>query len=161
MRSVGFICTGNICRSPMGEVVLTQFVADDPALRNRVTITSAGTANWHVGSPMDDRARSALRRAGFNQPGSLAQFASREYLQSLDLTVVMTREHRHDVRERGGDDGGPIILIRSLLESQHELDLADPYYGDDRDFDACLDTIIRSCRVLVRERLLGGGPSSV
>ena len=46
---VATICTGNICRSPMAEVVLKHLIDNDPSLRGRVDVTSAGTANWHVG----------------------------------------------------------------------------------------------------------------
>ena len=46
---VATICTGNICRSPMAEVVLKHLIADDPSLNGRVEVTSAGVANWHVG----------------------------------------------------------------------------------------------------------------
>jgi len=51
---VAMICTGNICRSPMAEVVLQHYVDADSSLRGYVDVTSAGTANWHVGSPMDN-----------------------------------------------------------------------------------------------------------
>jgi len=47
----------------MAEVVLQHYVDADSSLRGYVDVTSAGTANWHVGSPMDQRARGALNRA--------------------------------------------------------------------------------------------------
>ena len=86
------ICTGNICRSPMAEVVLAHMVDADPSLRGRVEVTSAGTANWHVGAAMDPRARDALDRAGFKE-GSPAAYADRAYFDSHDIVVGMTREH--------------------------------------------------------------------
>jgi len=50
----------------MAEVVLQHYVDADSSLRGYVDVTSAGTANWHVGSPMDHGRRGALNRAGFN-----------------------------------------------------------------------------------------------
>ncbi len=150
---VGIICTGNICRSPMGEVVLRRLVSD--AGLSHITVSSAGTANWHVGIEMDERARAALDRAGFIGDGSLAAFADPDYLDRLDLIVVMTREHRYDVDNRRRRGGSPIVLMRSLV-GEPELDLADPYYGDDDDFDQCLAAISRSCQELVRELHPGG-----
>jgi protein-tyrosine phosphatase len=132
------ICTGNICRSPMAEVVLKDLVARDPLLKDRVNVTSAGTANWHAGSPMDPRARAALDRAGYDLPGSLGVFADPAYLDRQDLVVVMTREHLHDVRERWSNAATEVILWRNLLEPGANLDLADPYYGDAVEFDECL-----------------------
>jgi protein-tyrosine phosphatase len=135
------ICTGNICRSPMAEVVLAHMVDAEPSLRGRVEVTSAGTANWHVGSPMDPRARDALNRAGFWKDGSLAAFADRPYLDGHDIVVTMTRDHASDVRRRLSNPSTEVVLLRNLLEPGRDLDLADPYYGDDEEFDRCLDVI--------------------
>lgn len=138
---VAMICTGNICRSPMAEVVLAHMVDDDESLRGRVDVTSAGTANWHVGSPMDPRARSALDRAGYLKDGSPAAFADRAYLDGHDIVVTMTREHASDVRRRLTNRSTEVVLLRNLLEPGKNLDVADPYYGDDAQFDQCLDLI--------------------
>src|SRR5665811_947695 len=133
----------------MAEVVLRHLIGESDLLRGQVEVTSAGTANWHVGSAMDPRARDALERAGFTSEGSIGAYASTEFLDRQDYVVVMTREHLIDVANRRRRSDGTVILIRSLLDPQHELDLADPYYGNEEEFDACLMTIIRSCRELV------------
>jgi len=135
---VATICTGNICRSPMAEVVLRHLVDEDPLLKDHVIVTSAGTANWHVGSPMDPRARAALDRAGHLEPGSLGAYADGDFLGRQDLVVVMTREHRDDVRRRLNGTTTQVILWRDLLDDGKDLDVADPYYGDDDEFDECL-----------------------
>jgi protein-tyrosine phosphatase len=140
----------------MAEVVLAQFASDDPVLAPSLLVTSAGTANWHVDKPMDSRARTALDKAGFNAVGSLAEFANAEFLDRLDLTVVMTREQRHDVQTRRSEGDSPVILLRSILDSTHDLDLSDPYYGTSQDFDACLNVIIPACQELARGLRLGG-----
>ena len=134
-------CTGNICRSPMAEVVLAHLVDADPSLRGRVEVTSAGTANWHVGAAMDPRDRDALDRAGFSREGSPAAFADRAYLDRHDIVVTMTREHASDVRRRLSNDTTQVVLLRNLLDPGKNLDLADPYYGDDAEFDECLELI--------------------
>jgi protein-tyrosine phosphatase len=138
----------------MGEVVLAGLVADTAQL-GHVQVSSAGTANWHVGKEMDPRTRRALDRAGFTGAGSPARFASPDYLDELDLVIVMTREHRSDVNSRRRRADGDVVLLRSLLDDRHELDLADPYYGDDQEFDEALSTIIRACREVVRALLAG------
>ncbi len=145
------ICTGNICRSPMAEVVLRQIVAEDPSLAGRVDVTSAGVANWHVGSPMDTRARCSLNRAGFLAEGSLGAHADRAYLDEQDVIVVMTREHLHEVRWRLTNPSTEVVMLRNLLEPGLDLDVADPYYGGDIDFDECLDVLSRGVRRLTSE----------
>jgi protein-tyrosine phosphatase len=135
------ICTGNICRSPMAEVVLAHMVDADPSLRGRVDVTSAGTANWHVGAAMDPRARDALDRAGYSNHGTPAAFADRAYLDRHDIVVTMTREHASDVRRRLSNNTTQVVLLRNLVDPGKNLDVADPYYGDDAEFDECLELI--------------------
>jgi protein-tyrosine phosphatase len=148
---VAVVCTGNICRSPMAEVALLHLIAEDDQLRGVVNITSAGTAKWHVGSPMDPRARAALDRAGLFLPGTPAAFADRAYLNAHDFVVVMTREHRHDVDERLTNETTEIVLLRNLIDPGLDLDVADPYYGADIDFDDCLDLLRRGGQRLTSE----------
>lgn len=137
------MCTGNICRSPMAEVVLRDLVERDARLRGRVLVSSAGTGRWHVGDEMDPRARRALDRAGLTGAGSPAAYADRNYLDRQDVVVAMTREHVADVLARRSRVDGEVILLRDLL-GETGLDLADPYYGDDAEFDRCLAVIRRA-----------------
>ncbi|HVB71077.1 MAG TPA: low molecular weight protein-tyrosine-phosphatase [Acidimicrobiales bacterium] len=140
---VATVCTGNICRSPMAEVVFRDLVERDERLRATVIVSSAGTARWHEGAPMDPRARRALDRAGLRGAGSPAAYADAAYLDAHDVVVVMTREHRDDVLARRRRGVGQVILLRDLID-ETDLDLADPYYGTDEDFDECLAVIRRA-----------------
>lgn len=147
--SVATICTGNICRSPMAEVVLKHLIAEDPELAGHVVVTSAGTASWHVGSSMDPRAREALDRAGYRLDGSRGAYASPEFLDAQDVVVVMTREHLADVRSRLSNPGTNLVLWRHLIDPSKDLDVPDPYYGDDAEFDACLGVISAGSEALL------------
>jgi len=125
----------------MAEVLLKHLVSKDPSLSELIGVTSAGTARWHVGDPMDPRARRALDRAGYDLPGTLGVYADSDFLDAQDLVLVMTREHRHDVRRRLRRSTTEVILWRDLFEESLDLDLDDPYYGDDVEFDECLATL--------------------
>ncbi len=133
----------------MAEVVLKHLVAADPFLSERVSVASAGTARWHVGDPMDPRARRALDRAGYHLPGAPGIYADSDFLDRQDLILVMTREHRDDVRERLRRATPEVILWRDLFEATPDLDLADPYYGDDREFDECLAALANASPALL------------
>ena len=122
----------------MAEVLLRHLVGADPLLVGKVEVSSAGTARWHVGAAMDPRARRALNRVGLTDPGSPARYASAEYLRGQDLVVVMTREHVHEVRARLEGAPTDVALWRELGAPGSGLEVPDPYYGDDGDFDACL-----------------------
>lgn len=99
---------------------------------------------------MDSRARSALDRAGYTTPGSAAAFANQTYLDKQDIVVVMTKEHRRDVLQRLTNPLTSVLLLRNLTGEEHELDVADPYYGDEREFDECLTQIKEGCLHLIQ-----------
>ncbi len=146
---VAVVCTGNICRSPMGEVALIHLLAATPALSALVDVSSAGTARWHEGSAMDPRARRSLDRAGFLESGSRASFADSAYLDRQDLVLVMTREHRVDVLDRLSNPDTEVVMVRNLLNPGLDLDVADPYYGNDDDFDECLSVLTAAAQQLI------------
>jgi protein-tyrosine phosphatase len=140
----------------MAEVFLKHLIAEDPGLRDRVSVTSAGTARWHVGDAMDPRARSALDRAGYHLSGTPALYADAAFLDRQDVVLVMTREHHHDVTRRLRRPTTDVLLWRNLYEEVPDLDLADPYYGDDQEFDECLGMLAKggpALRSLLRARL--------
>src|SRR3954452_7297312 len=69
---VAVVCLGNICRSPMADVVLSARLAA-AGLDDRVSVSSSGTGGWHVGDPMDRRAAATLTAAGYDASRHRAQ----------------------------------------------------------------------------------------
>ncbi|HMD45652.1 MAG TPA: hypothetical protein VKG43_05810, partial [Acidimicrobiales bacterium] len=101
--AVCFVCTGNICRSPMADVVLRhlaeeQVLGDGSPLAGRLRVSSAGTGPWHEGEPMDPRARHALAARGHTDHGHVARQISRAQLERVDLVVGLTRRHAETLR---------------------------------------------------------------
>ena len=137
MRTVVFVCTGNICRSPIAEAMATQMLARDPSdpgrlLMSEVRFESAGTASWHVGDGMDPRAHAALVDAGYSPHDHAAQL------------VALDRKHRQILAGRV-NPGTPIIMLRPFDRSAGgQVDVADPYYGTADDFTQCAQIIERS-----------------
>jgi len=151
---VCFVCTGNICRSPMADVVL-RHLAGCTTLADRLEISSAGTSGWHAGEPMDPRARDALARRGYEDHGHLARSFETLWLDSLDLVVCMDRGHQQTLaslsRGRAGDDRHleRLVMLRSFDPlAGGGVDVPDPYYGGDAEFEECLDQVEAGCRGL-------------
>jgi protein-tyrosine phosphatase len=156
-----FVCTGNICRSPMADVVLRRLgaatvLADGTPMAGRLDVTSAGTGNWHAGEPMDRRARAALARRGYEDHGHRARPFETAWFDATDLVVCLDRGHQQTLvslaRGRAGDDRylDRLVMLRSFdPRAGGAVDVPDPYYGDDRDFEACLDLVESGCRGLV------------
>ena len=127
---VVFVCTGNICRSPMAEVMARRAV-EDAGLADRVTVSSVGTGGWHVGDGMDPRAAAELERHGYDSAHSAAQLGDADH--SADLLVALDRGHRTHLH-RAGVDPDRVRLLRSYDPDAYGEDVADPYYGDHSDF---------------------------
>ena len=163
---VCFVCTGNICRSPMADVVLRQLaadttMADGTTLADRLAISSAGTGGWHQGEPMDPRARAALERRGYADHGHRAQKFEAGWFETTDLVVCLDRGHQQTLlslgRGRAGDTrfDDLLVMLRTFDPGAGgAVDVPDPYYGDDADFELCLTLVERGCRGLV-DRLVG------
>ncbi len=157
---VCFVCTGNICRSPMADVVLRAMAArtalgDGTALGNHLVVDSAGTGNWHAGEPMDPRAAAALAAAGYADHGHRARAFEAAWFGERDLVVAMARTHQQTLaglaRHRaGGGHRAELVLLRPFdPRAGGSVDVPDPYYGDAAHFDECLAMIEAGCRGLV------------
>ncbi|HTY31111.1 low molecular weight protein-tyrosine-phosphatase [Mycobacterium sp.] len=136
---VTFVCTGNICRSPMAEKMFADQL-QRRGLADAVRVTSAGTGNWHVGSCADDRAARVLRAHGYSTTHCAAQLND-DHL-AADLVVALGRNHVRMLRQLGVEDGR-IRMLRSFdpRSGTHAPDVEDPYYGDPEDFEDMLAVI--------------------
>ena len=149
-----FVCTGNICRSPMAEVITrslarTAVIGDGTRLGEHVEVASAGTGPWHEGEPMHPYAAVSLSRGGYPRERHVAhQFTSSD-LGRIDLMVALDRRHRQTLRGLGADPDR-LVLLRSFDKAAGAAaDVPDPYYGDQAVFDECRDMIAAACRGLV------------
>ncbi|HEY0217953.1 MAG TPA: low molecular weight protein-tyrosine-phosphatase [Cellulomonas sp.] len=140
------VCTGNICRSPMAEVVLTERL-DAAGLGDRVLVDSTGVSDEEHGNPVDRRARTALTARGYQVPQRAARQVRASDLSRRDLVLAMTSAHARALRRLGGEDlADRVVMYRSFDPAapdgpEHALDVADPWYGGASDFELCLDEI--------------------
>jgi low molecular weight protein-tyrosine phosphatase len=149
-----FVCTGNICRSPMAEVVTRAMataipLVDGTTLADHLEVTSAGTGPWHEGEPMHALAQTALIRAGYPDDPHVAHQVVSSELGAIDLLVALDRRHQQTLRSLGADPGRLALLRAFDPAAGAAADVPDPYYGDDAVFDDCRDMIAAGCRGLV------------
>jgi protein-tyrosine phosphatase len=143
---VCFVCSGNICRSPIAEVVFRALV-ERAGLTGRVEVDSAGTGDWHVGDGADPRAVRALAGAGYDGRTHRARQFDPAWFAERDLLVALDAGHLRALR-RLRDAAGASTEIRLLRSfdpaSGADLDVPDPYYGDRSAFTHVLEQVERA-----------------
>jgi protein-tyrosine phosphatase len=139
---VCFVCTGNICRSPMAEVVFRARVAD-AGLDGLVEVDSAGTGGWHEGDGADPRTVAVLEGNGYAAGHTARQFQP-SWFSRLDLVVALDSGHLSALRRLAPteQDAQKVRLLRSYdPAADDDLDVPDPYYGGADGFEECLEMV--------------------
>ncbi len=162
------VCTGNICRSPMAEIVLRDRFAS-AGLDDAVEVASRGTSAEELGHPIDRRARQILAERGYPIPGRQAQQVTETDLAESQLVLAMTGWHARSVRELARNDEeltARVRLYRSFDPflagaDSADLDIEDPWYGGRADFLICLDQIEAAADAIVEyvRHQLGNRPT--
>jgi protein-tyrosine phosphatase len=147
-----FVCTGNICRSPMAEAVFRRLITQH-RLSRRLAVGSAATGDWHVGEPADTRTLAALSRHGYDASAHRARQFDPAWLPDLDLVVAFDRGQERILREWSPEDQqGKVQLLTAFdADSAGVIDVPDPYYSDAALFDSVLTIIERASIALFRQ----------
>jgi protein-tyrosine phosphatase len=143
--SVLFVCMGNICRSPTAEGVFAHRVCQH-GLAGRVRVDSAGTHNYHPGSPPDARSQTHAKHRGYDLSTLRARQITDDDFVSFDLVLAM--------------DWDNLALLQAACPPQHQHKLRrltefcqrhdspvvpDPYYGGQQGFEQVLDLVEDAC----------------
>ncbi|MET7616346.1 low molecular weight protein-tyrosine-phosphatase [Streptomyces sp. NPDC005408] len=147
---VCFVCTGNICRSPMAESVFRARVAE-AGLAGVVEVDSAGTGGWHEGDGADHRTVAVLEANGYESGHSARQFRA-AWFPLLDLVIALDEGHVRELRRLAPTavDAAKVRLLREYDPSAPgDLDVPDPYYGGIDGFKDCLEMVEASSEGLL------------
>jgi protein-tyrosine phosphatase len=148
-----FVCTGNICRSPMAEVVFIDLIKKS-GLEGRIAVMSAGTGDWHVGERSDDRTLGALTGRGYDGAQHRAKQFNPDWFGELDLVVVFDHSQERILKAWASTDHdrSKVQLLLSFDKDQSsQLDVPDPYYSDAAFFDQVLASIEHASSALFHQ----------
>jgi len=148
---VCFVCMGNICRSPLAEGVFKHLAAEAGAGKD-FQIESFGIGAWHVGEDPDSRSQDVARAHGIRLTSRAQQFQPEDFprfdhVLALDETIASDL-HRLATRDA---DRAKIRLLRAYDPwAEGNLNVPDPYYGDQQGFEVIYQMIYRACRKLLK-----------
>ena len=139
---VMFVCLGNICRSPMAEMVFTNLV-NEKGLKDQFEIQSSGTGAWHVGERPHPGTVQILRDNNVPvNPGKRAQKVKSNVFKEFDYIVAMDSSNKEDLKQLGR----ATLLLEEIPGGKYK-DVPDPYY--ERNFDFVYELVTEGCKNLL------------
>ena len=148
MRSILFVCTANICRSPMAEGVLRKLLADAGRERD-FEIDSAGTHDYQVGKPPFQTAMECAGRRGYQISHLVARRVSPQDFDRFDAILAMDRSNVKSLSTIAPTRcKNKIELLLDYGDVHYGKDVPDPYGREGKDFELALDMIEDGCRGL-------------
>jgi len=133
------VCTGNICRSPIAESVLRRRL-EEASLEQAILVDSAGTHDYHVGEPPDERAQRHAARRGYDLSQRRARQVSIQDFERFDLVLAMDRGHLRILQRLCPQpERHKLRLLMEFAQDWREREVPDPYYGGAEGFEQVLD----------------------
>ncbi|MDX8376986.1 MAG: low molecular weight protein-tyrosine-phosphatase [Mariprofundales bacterium] len=139
---VVFVCLGNICRSPLAEVIV-RYRAEERGLTKQFTFSSAGTGDWHIGNGADKRSCHIANRYNLDLSNHRAQQIRSDNYKQWDRFVVMDQDNLSNLLAMG-IPSSQIIMMRQFESSSTIADVPDPYYGRTDGFEDVYQILINN-----------------
>lgn len=141
-----YVCTGNICRSPLAEAITRH----EAVLRGlKIETASAGTHGYHVGEAPDHRSVSVATRRGVSTQGQTARKVSPKDFETYDLILAMDRSHLAHLHQIVPAEASHKVKLFMAPACGVIDDVPDPYYGHMKDFEDVYAMIERGVKALL------------
>ncbi|MFN8324697.1 low molecular weight protein-tyrosine-phosphatase [Flavobacterium sp.] len=142
------VCLGNICRSPLAEGILANKLPKDIFI-----VDSAGTGNYHVGSPPDKRSILTAKQHGLDISLQRARQFGRKDFENFDYIFVMDGSNYDNVIElaKTEDERKKVDLILNQLFPNENVDVPDPYFGLQNGFEDVYQMLDEACEILAKK----------
>src|ERR1700754_3475258 len=139
MRSILFVCTANVCRSPTAEGVMRRLLRD-AGLGHAIEVDSVGTHDYHLGKPPDPAAADLARQRGYDIDHLVARKVKPGDLDQFDMILAMDRGNLSNLKSIAPTRSKQKIeLLTEYSEKFHGKDIPDPYGGKPKDYERALE----------------------
>jgi protein-tyrosine-phosphatase len=137
MSMILFVCTGNLCRSPMAAGLLRWRLAEE-GLDSSHPVMSAGV--WAAdGQPASQNAIAVMAERGIDITDHIAHTITANDVAEAELILVMGQEHAQMIRNTWPQYAWKIYRLSEMAGKRQ--DIQDPYGGSIEEYRACADTI--------------------
>lgn len=137
MRSILFVCLGNICRSPIAEGVARKLIEEGG---HTIAVDSAGTGSWHVGETPCKHSVTVAKNHAVDISHLRARQVKKADFSTFDIIVALDESNYRDLKSLGCQN-----LVK-LGDYGHEgADVPDPYFFDGFEGFEHVYTMIESC----------------
>lgn len=140
---------GNICRSPSAEAVM-QVMVKQRELENEIVCDSAGTIDYHMGSPADARMQKHARLRGY-ELNSISRPFKEEDFDNFDWIITMDEDNFQQIqwRDHQRNYTAKIRQMTDFCSAKTFSEVPDPYYGGNQGFENVLDILEDACKGLL------------
>lgn len=151
MKKIMFVCTGNICRSPLAEGILKKLGKEGGL---EIEVSSSGIESYHEGEKPDYRAISVAKAEGIDVSGIKSKKITIADVTEFDFIFGVTERHVEKLKKASPSEFHKKIY--SLLEfseipNKHNNNVPDPYYGTEDDFKEVFNLLMEACEVLIEK----------
>src|SRR5687767_10954730 len=144
------VCTANICRSPMAAALLQHALAAQGEPWRSLKVLSAGVAA-RPGEPISENSVYALKKVGIDISHHRSQALTQEMLDEALAVLCMTESHRAMIMVQADPPPKNVFLFREFVPNSSDPEIADPYGGPIKVYEAARDEMVESIPSLVEK----------
>lgn len=150
IRSVLFVCAGNICRSPLAEGIFGHVLAN-AGRQADFHLDSAGTGGWHEGDKPDPRSINVAKDNGIDISKQRARKIRLNDYSSFHLILAMDRDNLANLKRLSSLENQEKIHLFQTYTTGTVEDIPDPYYGGPEDFEQVYRMLSKGCSALLNK----------
>lgn len=155
MTKLLFVCSGNICRSPLAHGMFEN-LCEEKGVRDLFFVESAGTGAWHVGENADPRMRQTATRHGWELDHLARKLLVTDF-STYDFILGMDAGHIATMRTLVPSGAKAKVLLFRDFDPEGKGDVPDPYYDGDDSFEQVYQMVERTCIHLLQHLLKENG----